>query len=78
MRLLLQRRNWTIKTSKLVYSLIEIALLLKVVFVEFVQMSCMQKSSCTPKKLFGNSRLRRLAEKNIPNCAGFSSGFKAQ
>ncbi|VFM99333.1 MAG: putative transcriptional regulator [Candidatus Kentron sp. G] len=22
--------------------------------------------------------IRRLAEKNIPNCAGFSSGFKAQ
>ena len=27
---------------------------------------------------FDRNGLRRLAEKNIPNCAGFSSGFKAQ
>ncbi|VFN03739.1 MAG: hypothetical protein BECKG1743E_GA0114224_106501 [Candidatus Kentron sp. G] len=27
---------------------------------------------------FDRNHLRRLAEKNIPNCAGFSSGFKAR
>ncbi|VFN04107.1 MAG: hypothetical protein BECKG1743F_GA0114225_108873, partial [Candidatus Kentron sp. G] len=26
----------------------------------------------------GPAALRRLAEKNIPNCAGFSFGFKAR
>ncbi|VFN06007.1 MAG: hypothetical protein BECKG1743F_GA0114225_111622, partial [Candidatus Kentron sp. G] len=38
---------------------------------------CLIMGQC-PSNFEGRNRLRRLAEKNIPNCAGFSFGFKTQ